>query len=76
MPFVRSNQVLSLRFSSKRLPPALVEAARDGLNWLLGFRSFNEVYRRLTFHAPISMRSARARSSMVSLSARFQLPDL
>jgi putative hemolysin len=47
MPFVRSNQVLSLRFSSKRLPPALVEAARDGLNWLLGFRSFNEVYRRL-----------------------------
>jgi putative hemolysin len=47
MPFVRSNHVLRLRLSSKRLPRAFVEAARRVLDWLLGFQSFNEVYRRL-----------------------------
>jgi putative hemolysin len=52
MSFVRTKHVMSLRISSKRLPPALLERVRLGLNWLLGFHKFDKVYHQLPPCAP------------------------
>ena len=43
----RSTQVLSIKMSAKRLPPATIAAVNRAVQGLLGFDRFNEIYSRL-----------------------------
>lgn len=71
----RDSQVLRLKLSSKRLPKPIYKSVENGLHWLLGFRTFNEIYSKVPQCEPLDFSRAFLDTLGISLELSGQSPD-